>query len=79
MKRGRARRAPRPRPNALFVLRDLVLGGRHCRRTVAALGVSLPTADRWLKALLVVPGVRKRRISKTTWFEWVPVRDRLRW
>jgi hypothetical protein len=55
----------------LDVLRDLMLGGRHSRRTVARGGVSLPTADRWLMALYVtIPGVRKVRDGKTTWFEW---------
>lgn len=33
----------------LDVLRDLMLGGRHSRTTVARMGPSLPTADRWLK------------------------------
>jgi hypothetical protein len=54
----------------LDVLRDLMLGGRHSRRTVAHGGVSLPTADRWLAALMVIPGVRRVRVGKTTWLEW---------
>lgn len=58
----------------LHVLRDLMLGGRHSRRTVARSGVSLPTADRWLAALMVVPGVKRVRVGKTSWFEWEPLR-----
>lgn len=55
----------------LGVLRDLMLGGRHSRRTVArGFQVSLPTADRWLGELAIVPGVRAVRVSKTTWVEW---------
>jgi hypothetical protein len=35
--------------------------------------VSLPTADRWLRLLAEkIPGVRKVRESKITWFEWRP-------
>jgi len=50
---------------------DLLRGGRHSRTTTArAFGVSLATADRWLVALLVIPGMRRRRVSKTTWIEW---------
>ncbi len=57
--------------NVLAVLRDLMLGGRHARRTVArAFGVSLPTADRWLAALAIVPGVASTRVGKVTWWEW---------
>jgi len=56
----------------LDVLRDLMLGGRHSRHTVSRFGVSLPTADRWLKELYgKIPGVRKLRVGKTTWFDWV--------
>ena len=48
-----------------------MLGGRHSRRTVAALGVSLPTADRWLRALrTVIPGIHAVKIGKVTWLEW---------
>jgi len=54
----------------LDVLTDLMLGGRHSRRTVARMGVSLPTADRWLEALRTVPGVRKVKQGKTSWYEW---------
>jgi hypothetical protein len=55
----------------LDVLRDLMLGGRHSRTTVTRFGVSLPTADRWLLALYrKIPGVRKVRVGKTTWFEF---------
>ena len=57
----------------LELLRDLMLGGRHSRRTVAHAGVSLPTADRWLKELLdVVPGMRRSKVGKTSWHEWRP-------
>lgn len=59
----------RPSP-ALTVLRDLMLGGRHSRQTIALWGVSLPTADRWLKSLVTIPGVRRVRIGKVSWFEW---------
>jgi len=59
----------------LDVLSDLMLGGRHSRQTIARMGVSLPTADRWLKSLLTVPGVRKLRIGKTSWFEWQKPHD----
>lgn len=56
----------------LSILRDLMLGGRHSRTTVArAARVSLPTADRWLKSLeSTVPGIRRRRIGNVSWFEW---------
>lgn len=67
------RRAP-PRASkfaVLDVLRDLMLGGRHSRQTVARCGVSLPTADRWLKTMLeTVPGVRRVREGKTSWYEY---------
>ena len=54
----------------LDLLRDLMLGGRHSRQTAVRFGISLPTADRWLASLLVVPGVRRFRQGKTTWYEW---------
>lgn len=57
----------------LHVLRDIMLGGRHSRRTIAAMaaGPSLPTADRWIVQLVnTVPGVRTVRVGKTTWVEW---------
>lgn len=55
----------------LDVLRDLMLGGRHSRRTVVRFGCSLPTADRWLLDLWKkIPSVRKVRQGKTTWFEY---------
>lgn len=56
--------------SALRILRDLMLGGRHSRHTVAATGVSLPTADRWLVALRIVPGIRMVKVGRTTWLEW---------
>lgn len=58
--------------NVLLVLRDLMLGGRHSRSTVAhAFNVSLPTADRWLEWLYkTIPRIRKKRISHVTWLEW---------
>jgi hypothetical protein len=65
-------RAFEGKPGPLDVLRDLMLGGRHSRHTVRRFGVSLPTADRWLKELYgKIPGVRKVRDGKTTWFDWV--------
>ena len=56
----------------LDLLRDLMLGGRHSRSTAIRLGISYPTADRWLESLLKVPGVRRTKIGKTTWYEWEP-------
>lgn len=60
----------------LDVLADIMNGGRHSRTTVArAFRVSLPTADRWLVALCArVPGVVRKKISKTSWIEWMPPR-----
>lgn len=58
--------------DVLDVLSDLMRGGRHSRHSVARYGVSLPTADRWLVALVQkVPGVRKVRVGRTSWFEWI--------
>jgi hypothetical protein len=54
----------------LDVLADLMRGGRHSRRTVSRMGISLPTSDRWLRTLLVIPGVRMVKEGKVTWFEW---------
>ena len=34
----------------LDLLRDLMLGGRHSRSTAIRLGISYPTADRWLES-----------------------------
>lgn len=57
----------------LDVLREIMLGGRHSRRTVASHGVSLPTADRWLKQLRQsVPGMYLMRIGNVSWVEWRP-------
>lgn len=58
----------------LGVLRDLMQGGRHARRTVArAYGVSLPTADRWLGELAaLVPGMVCTRVGQVTWWSWAP-------
>lgn len=61
----------------LDVLRDLMLGGRHSRQTAVRLGVSYPTADRWLESLLKVPGVRRFKMGKTTWYEWEPTKAML--
>ena len=38
---------------------------------------SYPTADRWLEALLKVPGVRRFKMGKTTWYEWEPTKTML--
>jgi hypothetical protein len=54
----------------LEILGDLMRGGRHSRGTVARTGLSLSTADVWLKQLLTIPGVRSVREGKTLWFEW---------
>lgn len=57
----------------LDVLADVMLGVRHSRRSIARSGVSLPTADRWIKALTAkVPGVSTRRQGKTTLLVWEP-------
>lgn len=64
-------RAPANPGGILDVLRDLMLGGRHSRHTVTRFGVSLPTADRWLKEIAAkIPGVRKVRDGNVSWFEW---------
>jgi hypothetical protein len=56
---------------ALTVIRDLMLGGRHSRSTVASTGPSLAAADRWLKAIeRTIPGIRRVRVGRTTWYEW---------
>jgi hypothetical protein len=40
--------------------------------------ISFPApADRWLESLLMVPGVRKTKIGKTTWYEWEPTKAML--
>lgn len=62
----------RPGATELDLLRDLMLGGRHSRQTAVRIGISYPTADRWLESLLRVPGVRKFKHGKTTWYEWEP-------
>lgn len=68
-------RSTRARFSELDILAQLMRGGRHSRHTVAACGVSLPTADRWLSVLWQkVPGVRVVKVGKTTWFEWKPAR-----
>jgi len=63
----------------LHVVRDLLDGKMHNRHTVARLGVSLPTADRWLESIrLLVPGTSKFKDSKTTWYAWEPTRRMLK-
>ncbi len=55
----------------LDVARDIMLGGRHSRHTIARGGVSLPTADRWIKLIAeTLPGAKRTRVGKTTWLEW---------
>jgi len=61
----------------LDLLRDLMLGGRHSRQTAVRLGISFPTADRWLESLMKVPGVRQTKIGKVTWYEWEPTKAML--
>ena len=57
----------------LDVVRDLLNGGRHSRRTLAAMGISLPTADRWIRHIAAaIPGMRKVRRGKVLWLEWGP-------
>ncbi len=58
--------------DVLDVLADLIRGGRHCRSSIArGWRVSLPTADRWIGALLNrVPGVVRLRVGKVTWIQW---------
>ena len=59
----------------LHVIRELLRGWQLSRHSVAKMGVSLPTADRWLEAIRVtVPGARKFKRGKTTWYEWEPTR-----
>lgn len=55
----------------LDVVSDLIEGGRHARRTVArAFGISLPTADRWLREVAHrIPGVVKVKVGRVTWYE----------
>lgn len=65
------RKPPQSAFRVLVVLSDLMQGGRHSRHTVAARGgVSLVTADRWMRELLKVPGCRLRKHGKTTWIEY---------
>ena len=62
-----------PRIDELDILRDLMSGGRHSRSTVVRCGVSLPTADRWLRAIWIkIPGIVATRVGRATWFEWAP-------
>jgi hypothetical protein len=61
----------------LDLLRDLMLGGRHSRQTAVRLGISFPTADRWLESLMTVPGVRRTKVGKVTWYEWEPTKAML--
>ena len=57
--------------SVLVVLRDLMQGGRHSRHTTAARGgVSLVTADRWMRCLLEIPGCKLVKVGKTTWIEY---------
>jgi hypothetical protein len=63
----------------LDVVRELMLEGRHSRKTCARMGVSLPTADRWLEQIRkTIPGARKFKTGKTVWYEWEPTRLMLR-
>ena len=55
----------------LDVVRDIMLCGRHSRHTIARGGVSLPTADRWIKLIAeTLPGAKRIRVCKTAWLEW---------
>ena len=66
--------ATRRMNSPLELLRDLMLGARHSRQTVArAAGLSIRTSDRWLRELLVIPGVSFGKQGKTTWFAWGPI------
>jgi len=59
----------------LDVIRDLILGARYSRRSLQRMGVSLPTADRWIREIArVIPWMRTVRAGKTTWLEWAPPR-----
>lgn len=62
--------------NVLRVLRDLMMGGVYSRHTIAKqYGISLVTADRWMRALRdVIPGVRLEKQGKTTWAMYVGAR-----
>jgi hypothetical protein len=72
----------RVRPEGITLLdlvRILMLGGRESRTTVARMGVSLPTADRWLQHIFhTIPGMHKLRMGKVSWFEWEPTRQMAR-
>jgi len=59
----------------LDVIREMLKGWQLSRHSVAAMGVSLPTADRWLEAIrLIIPGARKFKRGRTTWYEWAPTK-----
>lgn len=62
---------PLPAFRILEIVRDLLLGGRFCRHTVARqFNVSLPTADRWLVAIEThIPGAKRVRVGKIAWVE----------
>lgn len=74
MKRGQPLSMPQ---SLLGIVRDLMLGGRHSRHTVAkSAQVSLPTADRWLKTIIdMIPHVRWVKVGKTSWYEWTGARE----
>lgn len=57
--------------NILVIVADLLRGVVHTRHTVAArAGVSLPTADRWIKSIVTtLPGARTRKAGKTALVE----------
>lgn len=55
---------------------DLLEGGRHSRRTAAkATGRSLPTIDRWLKAIATLKGMASKKVGRTTWIEYRSARE----
>lgn len=56
----------------LVVLAEMMRGQRHSRHTISRIvGCSLPTADRWLLALIEeIPGVVRFKEGKIVWYEF---------
>jgi hypothetical protein len=72
-----ARKARRKKLTSLDVLRDLMFGARHSRRTLMTSGLSGSSADRRLRVLVDFPGIVRTTDGKVgphveVWFQWVP-------